>query len=283
MKDMSGKVCMVTGANSGIGRETALQLARMRANVVMVCRDRERGEKAQREIMEASGNKNTDLLIADLSSLEQIKRLVKEFKSGYEALHVLINNAGTILFKRQENAEGIEATFAINHLGPFRLTNLLLDTIKKSAPSRIINVSSAAHRFTDGNFAAVREKNHYSGFRMYGLSKLANVLFTKTLARKLEGTGVIVNAVHPGFVRSNFGNSNLRGPFTTGLFKIIGSLFAITPEKGAATSVYLATADEVAPVTGEYFFKKKPACPSDTAFDEKLGDALWDMSLKYGL
>jgi NAD(P)-dependent dehydrogenase (short-subunit alcohol dehydrogenase family) len=279
---MENRICMVTGANSGIGKETALQLARLKATVVMVCRNRERGMKAQQEIIAASGNNKVDLLIADLSSLEQIKSLVKEFKAKYKALHVLVNNAGVMNYERRENEEGIEATFATNHLGYFRLTNLLLDVIKKSTPARIINVSSDAHRFGAGNFDAVKRKDGYRSFRTYGLSKFANILFTRELAKRLAGTGVTVNALHPGFVRSNFGSSDSKSAMN-GLFKFAAGLMAITPEQGAETSVYLAVSDEVKEVTGGYFSKKKAVTPHKLAFDEKLASDLWEMSLAYGL
>ncbi|MFV1999852.1 MAG: SDR family NAD(P)-dependent oxidoreductase, partial [Acidimicrobiia bacterium] len=211
--DMTGKVFMITGANSGIGKATAMAIAGMGADIVMVCRDRGRGEQALQDIT-SQGDGNVELLLADLSSQEQITRVAAQFLSEERPLHVLVNNAGVTLNKRSETEDGIESTFAINHLGPFLLTDLLLDVLKGSAPSRIVTVSSSAHMMGWLDFEDINSERKYGGMRVYGKSKLANILFTAELAKRLEGTGVTANAAHPGPVASNFGRNN-DGPMRT--------------------------------------------------------------------
>src|SRR5947208_5305679 len=197
---MQGKICMVTGANSGIGKATALALAQMGATVVMVCRDRARGEEARREITTKSRKNAVDLLQADLSSQQSIRQLVEHFQHHYTHLHVLINNAGAAFPGRRETVDGLEMTFAVNYLAPFLLTNLLLDVLKASAPARIVNVSSGSHKAGYIKLDNLQSKNPYGSMKVYGQSKLAVVLFTYELARRLEGTGVIVNCLNSGFV-----------------------------------------------------------------------------------
>jgi NAD(P)-dependent dehydrogenase (short-subunit alcohol dehydrogenase family) len=277
--DYSGKTMMVTGANSGIGKVTALELAKTGARVVMICRDRERGNTAKNEIVSASGNKNVDLLIADLSSLAAIRNVVSEFLKKYDQLHVLVNNAGAIFSERKENEEGIEMTFAVNHLGYFRLTSLLLDTIKKSAPSRIVNVASEAERFVKFDLDDLQSTKRYRNFEVYGKSKLANILFTRELARKLEGTRVTVNALHPGFVRTNFGHDRGKS-FGSSIVKFIGGVLGVSPEKGAETSVYLAVSPDVENITGKYFSNKKIITPVSDALDDNKAARLWEESEK---
>jgi len=206
---MTGKVCLITGANSGIGKATALGLAKLDATVVIVSRDKDKGEAALLEIRTRSGNKNVDAMVADLSSQDSVRELAHDFKARYKKLHVLINNAGVFLPKRVPTVDGLEATFATNHLGHFLLTNLLLDVLKASAPSRIINITSSAHRGTEMDFEDLQGEKKYSGFHAYSQSKLANVLFTYQLAKLLEGTGVTVNCLHPGVVRTGFGKDQL--------------------------------------------------------------------------
>jgi len=272
---MEGKICMITGANSGIGKATALRLAEMDARIVMVCRNKERGETAQQEIIEKTGNKNVDLLICDLSSQEQIRKLVSEFKLKYQNLHILINNAGIVLSKRQLSVDGIEMNFAVNHFAPFLLTNLLIDILKKSAPSRIVNVSSGVHKMASMDFDDLHGENKkYGAFKNYGVSKLAITLFTYELSRKLEGTGVTVNAVHPGVVRSSLGRDlpTISRRFQKTFFK--------SPRKGAATSIYLATSPEVEGITGKYFVKKQPKRSSDESYNEEYAKRLWEISVE---
>ena len=206
--NMTGKICLVTGATNGIGMATAQALAHMGATVVIVGRDAQKAARVTEEIRAASGNQNVDWLLADLSSQQDIRRLATEFKSKYSHLHVLLNNAGATFTTRQLSVDGIEMTFALNHLAYFLLTNLLLDTIKASSPARIINVSSDAHSGGKIDFDNLQGERSYSSFGPYGNSKLANILFTTELARRLEGTGVTVNALHPGFTSTGFGKNN---------------------------------------------------------------------------
>jgi retinol dehydrogenase-14 len=272
---MSGKVCIITGGSSGIGKATALGLANKGANVVMVGRDRSRGEATRTEIVEKSGNELVDLMPADLSSQESIRQLAEDFTSRYGRLHVLINNAGVFISKRTVTVDGIETTIAVNHLAPFLLTNLLLDVLKASAPARIINVTSSGERSGTINFDDLQGEGRYSGFRAYNQSKLAMILFTYELARRLEGTGATVNCVHPGVVVTNLG----RG--TSGYFGLLLRLmrpFFSGPEKGAETSIYLASSPEVEGVSCKYFAKKAEARSSEQSYDEATGRRLWQVS-----
>jgi NAD(P)-dependent dehydrogenase (short-subunit alcohol dehydrogenase family) len=275
---LNGKVCMVTGANSGIGKVTALELARMGATVVLVCRSRSRGEQALEEIRRETGSSAVELMVADLSSQASARELAAAFRQKYDRLHVLVNNAGAIFPRRELTVDGLESTFALNHLGYFLLTNLLLDLIRASAPARIVNVSSGAHAMGAINFADLQAERKFNSWRAYGQSKLANILFTVELARRLEGTGVTVNCLHPGLVGTQFGAGYYAD---SPLARAVGSLmplFAISPEKGAETSIYLATSPEVAGVTGKYFAKKRPVKPSRAATDMALAERLWQVS-----
>ncbi|MFX1572763.1 MAG: SDR family oxidoreductase [Promethearchaeota archaeon] len=270
---MKGKICMITGANSGIGKATAIGLAEMGANIIMICRDKERGKKAQEEIIDLTGNTNVDLFICDLSSQESIRKLVSEFKKKYQSLNVLINNAGLMLSKRTLSVDGVEMNFAVHHLAPFLLTNLLLDMLKKSAPSRIINVTSAAHKTAKINFDDLQSENKkYRLFKVYGISKLAAMLFTYELSRRLEGSGVTVNAVHPGVVNTNLSRDH--SAFSRGFAK----LFFKSPREGAQTSIYLATSPDIEGVTGKYFIKKEPRESSKESYNKKDAKRLWEIS-----
>ncbi|MFL5700075.1 MAG: SDR family oxidoreductase [Ktedonobacteraceae bacterium] len=275
---MHGKICMVTGANSGIGKATALALAQMGATVVMVCRDRARGEEARSEITTKSRNNAVDLLLADLSSQQSIRQLVENFKQRYTHLHVLINNAGAAFPGRRETVDGLEMTFAVNYLAPFLLTNLLLDVLKASAPARIVNVSSNSHKSGYIQMDDLQEEKHYRSMRVYGQSKLAVVLFTYELARRLQGTGVTANCLHPGFVATHFGQRDA-GPAFRLLVKLIGS-FGTSPQEGAKTSIYLASSPEVEGVTGKYFVKSIPKRSAAISYDESLQRQLWEQSAK---
>jgi NAD(P)-dependent dehydrogenase (short-subunit alcohol dehydrogenase family) len=241
---MQGKVCMVTGANSGIGKASALELAQRGAIVVMVCRDRARGEQARSEITTKSGNNAVDLLLADLSSQQFIRQLVENFQQHYTQLHVLINNAGaTFPGRRRESVDGLEMTLAVNYLAPFLLTNLLLDRLTASAPARIVNLSSAAHTSGSLQMDDLQAEKHYRPMRTYPQAKLAVVLFTYELARRLQGTGVTANCLHPGFVATHFAQRDV-GPAFRLLVKVLGS-FGTSPQEGANTSIYLACSPEV--------------------------------------
>jgi NAD(P)-dependent dehydrogenase (short-subunit alcohol dehydrogenase family) len=272
---MDGKVCLITGATSGIGKATAMGLADMGASVVMVGRDRDRGEAALAEIKEGSPNASVDLMLADLSSQEEIRRLADEFKETYPRLDVLINNAGVIRSKRVTTVDGIEMTFAVNHLAYFLLTNLLLDVLKASAPSRIVNVASGEQRNGTIDFDDLQGEKGYKTAKAYGQSKLATVLFTYELARRLEGTGVSANCLHPGVVGTNLGSgvSGVFGFTVRALTPLMKS-----PEKGAETSIYLASSPEVEGLSGRYFVKKAEARSSDASHDERLARRLWEVS-----
>jgi NAD(P)-dependent dehydrogenase (short-subunit alcohol dehydrogenase family) len=276
---MQGKICMVTGANSGIGKATALGLAQMGASVVMVCRDRAKGEAAQSEIKTKSGNNGVDLLLADLSSQQSIHQLVENFKQYYTQLHVLINNAGVFMLTRRATPDGLEMTFAVNYLAPFLLTNLMLDVLKASTPARIVNISSGAHEAGYIKMDDLQAEKHYRPMRAYGQSKLALLLFTNELARLLEGTGVTANCLHPGFVATNIGQGGL-GPIGRTVAKFILAFLGISPEEGAKTSIYLASSPDVEGVTGKYFVKSIPMAPASISYDESLQRQLWEESAK---
>jgi len=274
--EMNGKICLVTGGTNGIGKSTAQELARMGATVVIVGRDAQKAAQVTEEIRAASDNQNVDWLLADLSSQQDIRRLATEFKSKYSQLHVLLNNAGGTFTTRQLSVDGIEMTFALNHLGYFLLTNLLLDTMKASAPARIINVSSDAHSGGKIDFDNLQGELSYSSFGPYGNSKLANILFTTELARRLEGTGVTVNVLHPGLTSTGFGKNN---PGL--LMKVMGvvvPLIARSPERGAETSIYLASSPEVQSITGKYFVDCKVTQPAPQATDSVVAKKLWEVS-----
>ncbi len=272
---MGGKVCMVTGANSGIGKATALGLASLGATVVMVCRSQERGEAALAEIKQKSSNQRIFLLLADLASQAAIRKLAKDFNKQFSALHVLINNAGIIPRKRQVTVDGFETQFAVNHLAPFLLTNLLLDTIKRSAPARIVTVTSDMHRGASISFDDLQSVGSYRPVRVYSETKLANVLFTYELARKLKGTKVTANCLHPGMVATKLLADGIGIPRPlTSTTKLIGS----SPEKGAKTSIYLAASPEVEGVNGKYFVKEKPVESSQISYDQSLAGRLWKQS-----
>jgi retinol dehydrogenase 14 len=273
---MGEKVCLITGATSGIGKATAMGLASMGASVVMVGRDRGRGEAALAEIKEKSANVSVHLLLANLSSQEEVRRLADEFKEAYPRLDVLINNAGVFRSDRTTTPDGLETTFAVNHLAHFLLTDLLLDVLKASAPSRIVNVSSGDHSNGTIDFDDLQGEKGYKGAKAYSQSKLANVLFTYELAWRLEGTGVSANCLHPGAgIRTNFGSgvSGVLG-FTVRALKPLMK----SPEKGAETSIYLASSPEVEGLSSRYFAKKAGARSSVVSHDERLARRLWEVS-----
>jgi NAD(P)-dependent dehydrogenase (short-subunit alcohol dehydrogenase family) len=277
--NMQGKICTVTGANSGIGKATALGLAQMGATVIMVCRDRAKGEEAQNEIKTKSGNNAVDLLLADLSSQQSIRQLVENFQQHYTQLHALINNAGVFMMSRKATVDGLEMTFAVNYLAPFLLTNLLLDKLKNSAPARIVNVSSESHESGYIKIDDLQAEKGYRSWNAYGQSKLALVMFTYELARRLQGTGVTANCLHPGFVATNIGQSGT-APIVRTLVKFIFSRLGISPEEGAKTSIYLASSPDLEGVTGKYFAKSIPIRSAPISYDESLQRQLWEQSTK---
>jgi NAD(P)-dependent dehydrogenase (short-subunit alcohol dehydrogenase family) len=274
---MKDKVVMITGANSGIGKAASLALAKMDATVVMVARSKETGEAAKAEIIKESQNNSVDLLLADLSSLESVHQLATEFQKKYSKLHVLINNAGLFNRKRHVTSDGYENTFATNYLAPFLLTNLQLGLLRASAPSRIINVSSVGHYNGHINFEDLNLEKEYGGWKAYGQSKLALVLFTHELAKKLTGSGVTVNAVHPGTVATNIWTRPF-GP--AGFITALPKLFMASPEKGAETIVYLASSPDAQSLSGEYLEKLKVKKSSEESYDEEIAQRLWDVSAK---
>lgn len=274
-QSMAGKVCLVTGATLGIGLVTARALAERGATVVAVGRNPERGQAALAEIKRRSGNDQVYLLLADLGSQAAIRQLAADFQQRFDRLHVLVNNAGALNMSRSLTVDGIETTWAVNHLAYFLLTNLLLDRLKASAPARIINIASDAQRSGQINFADLQGEKSYSGGRAYSQSKLANVLFTYELARRLEGTGITANCVHPGVVATGFAKNN-------GLLFRLGAsilgLFTLSPEKGAETQIYLATSPEVEGVTGQYFVKQQAVRSAPASYDETVARRLWEVS-----
>lgn len=277
---LNGKVCLVTGATSGIGEVTARVLAQMGATVIAVGRDPQRGADTLQRIRSAASSAQVEFMLADLSSQAQIRQLAQEFKSKYSRLDVLVNNAGAWLTRHQESVDGIEMTFALNHLGYFLLANLLLDTLKTSAPARIVNVSSYGHKAGRMNFDDLQFRQRYDGMQAYRQSKLANILFTYELARRLAGTGITVNALNPGLVATNFGLNNfgLNDGWSKNLLRRAYALVAISPEQGAQTAIYLATSQDVEGVTGKYFVKEKEAQSSPASHDRAAAARLWQVS-----
>ena len=273
--NMEGKVCIVTGATSGIGEETALELARMGATVIITARDERKSRATVENISRESGSLQVQGLVADLSVGDHVHKLADEFKQRFDRLDILVNNAGAVFMRRKLNADGIEMTFAVNHLAPYLLTNLLLETLIASAPSRIINVASRSHEDAVIDFTDLSGEDGYSFMRAYGQSKLANVMFTNELARRLEGSGVTANAVHPGFVATNMGANNGR---LVKFFLPLTRMFALSPEEGAQTVVYLASSPDVEGVSGEYFYKMHSVPSSPASHNEDQAKRLWDIS-----
>jgi NAD(P)-dependent dehydrogenase (short-subunit alcohol dehydrogenase family) len=272
---MAGQTVLVTGATSGIGRATALGLATMGAQVAITGRDRGRTENAAREIS-AAGGMNVEVFVADLSSQAQVRRLASEVLESLPRIDVLINNAGGYWSSRHVTADGLERTFALNHLAPFLLTNLLLDRLELYAPARVVTVASNAHATGRIDFDDLQGELSYSGGRAYSQSKLANVLFTYQLARRLRGSAVTANALHPGVVRTSFGAEDparvqrLLVPLLRPVMK--------SPAKGAATSIHLASAVELEQVSGRYFANRRPTRSSTRSYDQAVAARLWEAS-----
>jgi len=275
-KLLTGKIYLVTGATAGIGKVTASALAGQGAQLVVHGRNKAKTEETVQEIKASTGNQQVSYLLADFSDLDQVRTLAKNFQDRYQHLHLLVNNAGGFFNKRTPTPYGVELTFLVNHLAPFLLTNLLLDTLKNSAPSRIINVSSEAHRQDQMDFENLDFKKGYFGIKAYARSKLANILFTYQLARRLEGTGVTVNALHPGHIATDIWKTNF-GLIGHALKRIMG-LFSLTPEEGAENSIFLAASPTLEGVNGKYFIKNEPAQSSPVSYDEETARRLWDVS-----
>jgi len=275
--DMTGRTCMITGATSGIGKAAALGLARLGASLVLVGRSRDRGERTLEEVQRVSTSGEVDLRLADLSSQAEIRQLVKDFLATGHPLHVLLNNAGLINRRREESVDGIEMTFAVNHLAYFLLAELLRERLQTSAPARIVNVASDAHEQAGGrlDFDDLESRRRYGFMRVYAKSKLANILFTRELARRLEGSGVTANCMHPGFVGTNFARNN--GPIESAAMLLLRP-FIRSPEKGAETAIHLCVSREVTGVSGQYFHDCRALRPRDYAENDEDARSLWEVS-----
>ena len=275
LADLTGSTCVVTGASSGIGEETALALARLGAHVVLVGRDEQRGRRALSAVAAAgSGDREPDLHLADFASLDAVRGLADELLRAHPRIDVLVNNAGIVNLHRELTDDGYEATFAVNHLAPFLLTNLLIDRLVESS-ARIVNVASEAHRFGRLSFDDLQSEERYASMRVYGTSKLANILFTAELARQLRETSATANSLHPGAVATRLGKNNglLGRAVTTAL-----SPFILSPKRGAATSVHVAASAEVDGVSGRYFARCREKPPSAAAQDQETARRLWTVS-----
>ena len=278
LASMAGKTCLVTGGTSGIGKVTAEALARAGASVWIVGRDADRCRSTVDSIRQSTGNSKVDAIVGDLSSQAEIRQVAEAVKQKCPRLDVLINNAGAMFPKKVESVDGIEMTWALNHLGYFLLTNLLLDRLRASAPARIVNVASGAHKSIRAlDFDDLESKRGYRAFRVYSQSKLANILFTVELAKRLAKTGVTANSLHPGFVFTRFFEDKGRLGW---VIKQLARVIAISPEAGSATTIHLATSLEVNGVSSRYFAKCKIAEPSPTSQDAEAARELWEISAK---
>ena len=277
-KVCTGQVCIVTGANSGIGYHTAKGLAERGATVVMVVRNMDKGETAMEEIKQATGASSVYLMHCDVSDVASVDRFTKAFKERFMCLNVLINNAGAAFSKRQETEAGFEKTIATNYLGVFRLTNNLLAMLRETAPSRIINISSGMHKTGKIDFDDTMMEKKYASMKQYANSKLLVTTFTYALARRLVGTGVTANVVEPGFVATNLGR-NMGGLRDRIAFTIVRPI-QISAEKGAETSIWAATASEIEGISGKTFAKRKETESAEITYDEEIQDRLWDWTLK---
>jgi NAD(P)-dependent dehydrogenase (short-subunit alcohol dehydrogenase family) len=275
VNEMNGKIVMVTGATNGIGKVSALELAKMGATVIVVSRSAEKCETVAKAIRDAAGHNDVVAMPADLSVQAEIHRLADQFLAAYPRLDVLLNNAGAIYTTREVSKDGVEMTWALDHLNYFLLTNLLLPALKAAPTARVVNVSSGAHAMGKINFDDVQFNKGYSGFKAYSQAKLANIMFTYELAKRLDCTNITTNALHPGAVATGFGQNN------TGLFGSLWKLFGrftLSPEEGAKTSIYLASSTEVAGVTGKYFDKCKAIKSNAASYIEADQKRLWELS-----
>jgi retinol dehydrogenase 14 len=274
--DMTGKVCVVTGSNSGIGKETAFALAKMGATIIMVVRNQQKGQKTLDEIVAQTGNHSVSLMICDMSSMVSIRNFAKDLKIKYNQVNVLINNAGAEFVKRQVTSEGFEQTFAVDYLAPFLLTHELLDLLKASAPSRIINVSSGLAKNGKVDLDDLQNERNYKGMQAYSNAKLMLMMFTYALSRRLVGTGITANVLMPGFVATNLGKNS--GSLRSRIMFTMVRPMQINAKKGAETSVYLASSDEVKDVNGKCFKKKKEAETCPISYDQQIQERLWNQT-----
>jgi NAD(P)-dependent dehydrogenase (short-subunit alcohol dehydrogenase family) len=272
---MQGKTVLITGATSGIGEIAACELAQQGARIIFIARDRGRGERTLQRLKELAPGGNHIAHYANLSRITELKRIAEAITASEPRLDVLINNAGAMFAVRQVTGEALEMTFATNHISYFVLTNLLLPCLKATPGARIVSTSSDAHRRAKLDFDDLQMKEGYSGFSMYGRTKLMNILFTRELARRLAGSGVTANCLHPGFVNTRFANES--GGLTSFVVRA-AKYFALTPQEGAKTIIYLAASPEVAGVTGQYFYQCQPVTPTEEAQNDAHARRLWEIS-----
>jgi NAD(P)-dependent dehydrogenase (short-subunit alcohol dehydrogenase family) len=276
MSGMQGKICLITGASSGIGRAAALEICRQGAQTWVICRSKARGEETINWLKGQSGHEEVQYLVADLSDLSQVRMAALEMRTINSRLDVLLNNAGVFYMSRSSTADGMESSFGINYLSHFLLTQLLLPLLRNSPAARIVNVSSDAHHWGKLNLKNLQLTRAYNPLLAYGNSKLAQVLFTYELASRLKGTHISVNAMHPGVVATHVGRTNLTHLF----FQVLGRPFLLSPEQGARTLVYLASSPEAEGITGKFFEKNRPRTTSAQSYDQQLAVGLWEASLK---
>jgi NAD(P)-dependent dehydrogenase (short-subunit alcohol dehydrogenase family) len=274
---VQGKVVVITGATSGIGEVAARRLAAMGARMVLIARDKNRGQAVLAQLRAAGPGISPSIHYGDLSRISEMKRLALEIAAVEPRIDVLINNAGALFASRQLTEDGLECTFAVNHMAYFVLTHGLLARLSASPPARIVNTASDAHRGCELDFDDLQSSKAYSAIRVYGRSKLCNILFTRELSRRLSGQGVSANCLHPGFVATRFGDGS--GGFLSRVVRV-AKIFAISPDKGAETIVYLASSPEVGSVSGGYFYKCRPATPTAPARDDESAKRLWAASAK---
>ena len=272
---MKNKIVLITGASSGIGWETALALARQEAEVLVICRNSEQGKAVVTQLRQQTGNLSTDFLVADLADLQTVSNAAEDFKSRYNRLDVLINNAGVLYMNRSETANGHESHFGINYLSHFLLTRLLLPELENSAEARVINVSSDAHAWSKLDLNNLELKRHFKPLTAYAWSKLEQVYFTYELARRLKGSTVSANALHPGFVSTGIARTNF---LTNAVFQVLAKPFILTPEQGAATTIFLASDPKLAGISGKFFEKSKPVNSSSASYDTETARKLWELS-----
>jgi NAD(P)-dependent dehydrogenase (short-subunit alcohol dehydrogenase family) len=274
---MQGKTVVVTGGTSGIGEVAAVDLARQGARVVLIARDRERADATLAKLRAANASALHAIHLADLSVIAEMKRVASEIAEAESRIDVLVNNAGAVFLSRKTSADGLEMTFAVNHMAYFVVTNMLLDRLKATSGARIVCTSSDAHKSGKLDFDDLQLDKRYIVSRAYGTSKLCNILFTRELARRLEGSGVTANCLHPGFVGTRFGQNNANNVLTKGLARVVMS-FGLKPEEGAKTIIYLASSPGPATISGEYFYKCKVTEPTTAAQDDATAKRLWNVS-----
>lgn len=276
---VAGKTVVITGATSGIGEVAACDLAKQGARIVFTARDSQRAAATMARLKLANPRADHSVHLADLSSLAEMKQVASEIAATESKIDVLINNAGAVFLSRKTSRDGLEMTFATNHMAYFVVTNILLDRLKAAPGARIVSTASDAHKSGKLDFSDLQSEKSYSSFRVYGTTKLENILFTRELSRRLQGSGVTANCVHPGFVGTRFGQNNARNIVLKGITRAIMS-FGLKPEEGAKTIIYLASSPEVEGKSGGYYYKCKPEQPTEAARDDDAARRLWDASAK---